>query len=102
MTIWTAIILAMAAAGAALVFVATSMQERRATANQLTAIDQKLDHVLDHLGIADAAPDRTEVVTLLQNGKPVEAVRAYRRSTGASLLEAKQAVDRIAAEQGLT
>jgi ribosomal protein L7/L12 len=102
MTMWTVIILAMAAAGAALVFVATSLQDRRATATQLTAIRQKLDRVIDHLGIADAEPDRAEVVALLENGRLIDAVRVYRRTTGASLLEAKQAVDRIAAERGLT
>jgi hypothetical protein len=32
----------------------------------------------------------------------IEAVRVYRKQTGVSLLEAKQAVDRIAAGRGLT
>jgi len=35
-------------------------------------------------------------------GPTIEAVRAYRRQTGMSLTEAKQAVDRIAAGRGLT
>jgi ribosomal protein L7/L12 len=38
-----------------------------------------------------------EVVRHLQSGRMIEAVRAYRKQTGASLVEAKQAVDRIAA-----
>ncbi|MEU4532362.1 hypothetical protein AB0F49_29435 [Micromonospora ureilytica] len=37
-----------------------------------------------------------EVVRHLESGRTIEAVRAYRKQTGASLLEAKQAVDRIA------
>ena len=54
---------------------------------------------MDHLGIAEAAPERVEVIRQLENGKSIDAVRAYRRLTGASLLEAKRAVDRIAAER---
>ncbi|MCU7723802.1 hypothetical protein ODJ79_08765 [Actinoplanes sp. KI2] len=70
-------------------------QERRSTATQLTAIQRRLDLVMNHLGIA--APEEAEVVHHLENGRMIEAVRAYRKHTGASLLEAKQAVDRIAA-----
>jgi ribosomal protein L7/L12 len=55
---------------------------------------------MDHLGIA--APEESEVIHHLENGRRIEAVRAYRRQTGVSLLEAKQAVDRIAAGRGLT
>ncbi|TNH28066.1 hypothetical protein FHG89_16635 [Micromonospora orduensis] len=46
-----------------------------------------------HLGIA--VPVDPEVVRHLENGRTIEAVRAYRRQTGAGLVEAKQAVDRI-------
>jgi len=70
-------------------------QERRSSAAQLAAVHRKLDLVMDHLGIA--APEESEVVRHLADGRTVEAVRAYRKLTGASLVEAKQAVDRIAA-----
>jgi ribosomal protein L7/L12 len=70
-------------------------QERRSSATQLAAVHRKLDLVMDHLGIA--VPEEDEVVRHLENGRTVEAVRAYRGLTGQSLLEAKQAVDRIAA-----
>jgi hypothetical protein len=49
---------------------------------------------MDHLGIA--GPEESEVVRHLEDGRMIEAVRAYRKHTGVSLLEAKQAVDRIA------
>jgi len=75
-------------------------QERRSSATQLTAVQRKLDLVLDHLGIAP--PEQAEVVRHLENGRTIEAVRAYRKHTGASLLEAKQAVDRIAAGRRVT
>ena len=70
-------------------------QERRSSVTQLAAVQRKLDLVMDHLGIAP--PEQAEVVHHLENGRTIEAVRAYRKHTGASLLEAKQAVDRIAA-----
>lgn len=69
-------------------------QERRSSAAQLTAVQRRLDLLMDHFGIA--APEEAEVLRHLENGRTIEAVRAYRKHTGASLLEAKQAVDRIA------
>ncbi len=75
-------------------------QERHSSATQLAAVQRKLNLVIDHLGIA--APEESEVIHHLENGRTIEAVRAYRRQTGLSLLEAKQAVDRIAAGRGLT
>ncbi|WP_305785437.1 hypothetical protein [Symbioplanes lichenis] len=76
------------------------LQERRSSAAQLAAVQRKLDLVMGHLGIA--APEESEVIHHLENGRTIEAVRAYRKQTGSSLLEAKQAVDRIAAGRGLT
>ena len=70
-------------------------QERRSSAVQLAAVQRKLDLVMGHLGIA--APEDAEVVRHLENGRTIEAVRTYRKQTGLSLVEAKQAVDRIAA-----
>lgn len=99
MDAWGVILVIVAAAGWVLAFAGSWTQGRRTTAVQLTAIQRKLDLVMDHLGIAEAAPERVEVIRQLENGKSIDAVRAYRRLTGASLLEAKQAVDRIAAER---
>jgi ribosomal protein L7/L12 len=84
-----------------MVFAGTWIQERRSAAARLASIQRKLDLVMDHLGIADAAPEQSEVVRHLENGQPTQAVRAYRRHTGARLLEAKQAVDLIARKHGL-
>jgi ribosomal protein L7/L12 len=97
---WAVILLVVAAAGAVLASAATWIQERRSVAAQLSSIQRKLDLVMNHLDIADAAPELPEVVRHLENGQPVAAVRAYRQQTGASLLAAKQAVDRIAKERG--
>ena len=86
-------------------FTGSSIQERRSTAARLASIQRKLDLVIEHLdiaNIADIAPEQAEVVRHLEAGQPIHAIRAYRQQTGATLLEAKQAVDRIAAERGLT
>jgi ribosomal protein L7/L12 len=98
---WAVVVVVVAVVGSVMLFAGTWIQERRSGAARLTSIQRKLDLVMDHLGIADAAPERSDVVRHLEDGQPVEAVRAYRRQTGASLLEAKQAVDRIARERGL-
>jgi hypothetical protein len=99
MDLWEAILLVIATTGLVAAAVGARFQERRSSATQLVAIQRKLDLVMAHLGIA--APEEPEVVRHLENGRTIEAVRAYRKQTGASLLEAKQAVGRIAARRRL-
>jgi ribosomal protein L7/L12 len=94
---WEAILLVIATIGSVAAAAGAWVQERRSSATQLAALQRKLDLVMDHLGIAN--PDEQDVVRHLEGGRTIEAVRAYRRRTGASLLEAKQAVDRIAARR---
>nr|BFE69216.1 hypothetical protein GCM10020092_025170 [Actinoplanes digitatis] len=54
-----------------------------------------------HLGITVQERELPEVLRLIREDKRIEAVRAYRNETGSSLLEAKNAVDAIAARLGL-
>lgn len=91
---WEATLLVIATIGSIGVAVGAWSQDKRRSATQLAAVQRKLDLVMDHLGIA--VPVEPEVVRHLESGRTIEAVRAYRKQTGASLLEAKQAVDRIA------
>jgi ribosomal protein L7/L12 len=98
---WAVVLIVVAAVGAVMLFLGTLVQDRKSASAQLLSIQRKLDLVMDHLDIADAAPERSEVIRHLEAGQPIHAVRAYRRQTGLPLLEAKQAVDRIAAERGL-
>ena len=100
MNSWEAILLVIATIGSVAAAAGTLFQERRSSATQLAAVQRKLDLVMDHLGIT--TPEEPEVVRHLENGQAVEAVRAYRKQTGAGLIEAKQAVDRIAASRRLT
>lgn len=45
--------------------------------------------------------DRQKVIELLRNKSFVQAVKAYRETSGASLRDAKEAVEQISAEIGL-
>jgi ribosomal protein L7/L12 len=96
---WVAVLLVVGSIGSVAVAAGAWSQERRSSAAQMAALQRKLDLVMDHLGIA--MPEEPEVVRHLENGRTIEAVRAYRKWTGASLIEAKQAVDRIAASRRL-
>ncbi|MBM0231143.1 hypothetical protein JNW91_04170 [Micromonospora sp. STR1_7] len=91
---WEATLLVIATIGSVAAAVGAWFQEKRSSAAQLAAIQRKLDLVMDHLGIT--LPVEPEVVRHLENGRTIQAVRAYRKQTGTSLVEAKQAVDRIA------
>jgi ribosomal protein L7/L12 len=61
---------------------------------QLTRIERKLDLVLQHLGVQMPDDELEEVRSLMAAGQKIEAIKAYRRITGAGLAEAKNAVER--------
>jgi ribosomal protein L7/L12 len=94
---WEAILLVIATIGSVAAAAGAWLQDRRSSAAQLASVQRKLDLMMNHLGIA--APEDPVVLRHLADGRRVEAVRAYREQTGASLLEAKQAVDRLAEGQ---
>ncbi len=68
---------------------------------RLDRIERKLDLVLTHLGIADAAAlsgfpalDYGEIDALLLRGKKIQAIKRFRELVPeASLVEAKQAIE---------
>ena len=79
---------------------------------RLAAIEEKLDRLLAHLGIDDeaalaaafdgagrpqtlAAANGDAIVTLVQAGKKIQAIKAYRQATGVGLKDAKDAVENI-------
>ncbi|KOT30766.1 hypothetical protein ADK41_31685 [Streptomyces caelestis] len=59
-------------------------------------VERKLDAVIRHLDIHEEVPGRDEILALVRRGKRVQAIKLYRETTGADLVEAKQAVDRLA------
>ena len=68
---------------------------------RLIAVERKLDLIMQRLEITMPAPEYPDVVRRLEQGKKIHAIKAYRQRTGASLAEAKAAVERIADERGL-
>ena len=79
---------------------ANSRREQLRTAARLTAIEQKLDAVVTHLGVTVRERELPEVLRLIAADQRIAAIKAYRDETGASLLEAKNAVDALAAQHG--
>jgi ribosomal protein L7/L12 len=75
--------------------VAAGRRETERRTRRLALVERKLDAVLDHLGIEVPQPHLEQVEALVAQGKTVQAIRAYREATGADLVEAKQAVDRL-------
>lgn len=43
-----------------------------------------------------------EIAELLRRGEKIQAIKRYREATGASLLDAKNAVEKLAADAGLS
>jgi ribosomal protein L7/L12 len=73
-------------------------REQQRAAARLTVIDRKLDAIVAHLGIS--MPDREPpgVLRLVLAGEKIAAIKPYREATGASLLDAKNAVEVITAQ----
>ncbi|GAA1949419.1 hypothetical protein [Catenulispora subtropica] len=89
------------------------------TEQRLAAIEAKLDLLLARLGIDEGAaygfttlpptdhlpaPMTDPVLDLVRGDMPIQAIKLYRERTGASLREAKAAIDalkaRVRAERG--
>ncbi|MEO3747243.1 hypothetical protein [Plantactinospora sp. B5E13] len=81
-----------------LIEAATAARRQRDTVARLARLDRKMQLLLTHLGIVDPEQELAEVREHLRNGRTIHAVRAYRKATGEGLLEAKQAVDRMAGQ----
>lgn len=63
---------------------------------RLRRMELQIDAMSDELGIETAEVDFRPVDLLLAQGKKVTAIKTYRDLTGASLSEAKDAVERRA------
>ena len=73
---------------------------------RLVRLERQVDFLFRRLGIdpnsvtGPDAPLPTSLYAAIAEGKMVEAVKIYRKATGAGLLEAKRAVDAIARQAG--
>ena len=72
-------------------------------ARRLAAVERKLDLVIEHLGLREAEPDApAAVVQELLAGRKIQAIKVYREATGATLKEAKDAVEEVARRRGIS
>jgi ribosomal protein L7/L12 len=62
---------------------------------RMRRVEGKIDLLLRHGAIQDEDPALAEVAALARAGRRTAAVKKYREATGADLLEAKRAVDRL-------
>ncbi len=76
-------------------------EDGRQLRRRLALIERRLQHVVDHLGVAEPDADMPDVVRRLEEGDKIQAIKAYRDATGAGLAEAKDAVESMARQRGL-
>ncbi|MFF4957857.1 ribosomal protein L7/L12 [Streptomyces sp. NPDC001222] len=67
----------------------------RGTDRRVARIEQKLDLILDRMGLDAADADLDGVTALVREGRRIQAIKQYREVTGAGLKEAKEAVERM-------
>ncbi|WP_327284591.1 MULTISPECIES: hypothetical protein [unclassified Streptomyces] len=90
------IFLLLALIGTAAWITSTVTLRMKALERRSELLERRLGLVLDHFGIEEPEPaGLDEVRALVRDGRTVEAIRVYRRLTGAGLLEAKQAVEAL-------
>lgn len=71
-------------------------------ARRLAAVERKLDLIMAHLGIREPGPDApAAVLQELLAGRKIQAIKEFREATGATLKEAKDAVELLARQRGL-
>lgn len=76
-------------------------EQLSATQRQLNRLEEKVDLILEHLEIEYGPDALPEVIALLDKGKWMAAVKAYRRATGAGREEAEAAVEFLDARREL-
>ncbi|MFI0907489.1 ribosomal protein L7/L12 [Streptomyces sioyaensis] len=80
----------------AIAMVASATDRRSKTLERrLQRLEQKVDLLLAHAGIAEPEdPRMAEIDQLLTQGKKIQAIKVHRELTGSGLAEAKEAVER--------
>jgi ribosomal protein L7/L12 len=70
---------------------------KREIARHARRIEDKVDLLVQHAGVAPPAdPRMAEVTALARSGKKIQAIALYRKLTDVDLAEAKAAVDQLA------
>ena len=91
--------LVVAGIGLCLLFQALEYNRLRKRLAALSRIEAKLDLVLQHAGLkyVPYANLPAPVITALQSGNKIQAIKLYRDATGAGLKDAKDLVEEIMA-----
>jgi ribosomal protein L7/L12 len=66
---------------------------------RLARMEEKINSIMNQLGIRKEDQVPPEVAGLVQAGRKIEAIKVYRNATGVSLKEAKDAVELIEANR---
>ena len=75
----------------------SATRNRTELSRRMNRLEDKVDLLLKHAGLEEPPlPRQDEVVALVRAGKKIEAIKVYREATGAGLVEAKNAVERLA------
>ncbi|GAA3723488.1 hypothetical protein GCM10022225_00420 [Plantactinospora mayteni] len=101
MEFWLVLVFALPLLVLVMAELSSPARRHRETAARLRRVEAKLDLVLEHLGLALPEAALPTVVAHLEQGQKLAAIKAYREITGEGLREAKEAVERLAAERGL-
>lgn len=73
-----------------------SSRETKRLERGIGRLENKLDLIIRHLDIAEPlSPLDTKITQLIHVGEKIKAIKLYREETGASLKEAKAAVELI-------
>ena len=70
-------------------------RERARLADRLDALHDKVDAIAARLDVSSPVDDHSDLVALLAEGRKVEAIRTYRRRSGAGLAEAAHLVEEL-------
>jgi hypothetical protein len=79
----------------ALIVLERFQYNRRRADSKLDALHRRVDAIAEHLGIAPDQSCPAEVSDPAKAGRKMDAIKAYRKATGASLAEAKEFVEAL-------
>ena len=68
---------------------------RSRTEWKVDALRRRVDAIAEHLGITADPCCPPEVSDLAKSGRKIDAIKAYRKATGAGLAEAKGVVEKL-------
>ena len=80
---------------------AAAARDRALTGERLARLERKVDALLRHLQVDVPEPDQSDILEHLRHGRKIHAIKAYRERTGASLADAKIAVEQLARQHSL-